>query len=108
MTIPFIAFVLFVSFVSYKVFFGEYLFNKMINLKTYEELNRVLQINPYSDRYHLVAAELNLAIANSIAKKTDIKDEDKNTISQLIQQSITEAKAAVSLNPQKASNWDNL
>ncbi|EKE04987.1 MAG: putative tpr repeat protein [uncultured bacterium] len=108
MTIPFIAFVLFVSFVSYKAFYSEYLFNKMINLKTYEDLNKVLQINPYSDRYHLVAAELNLAIANSIAKKTDIKDEDKNTISQLIQQSITEAKAAVSLNPQKASNWDNL
>lgn len=115
MTIPFIAFVMFVSFVSFKAFYSEYLFNnaiKLLNkndgLKAYDELNKVIQINTYSDRYHLASAELNIAIANSIAQKTDIKDEDKNTISQLVGQSITEAKAAVSLNPQKSSNWDNL
>lgn len=115
MTIPFIGFVLFVSFASFKAFYSEYLFNNVVKLlksnegvKAYDELNKVILFNPYSDRYHLASAEINLAIANSIAKKETVTDEDKNTISQLIQQSITEAKAAVSLNPQKSSNWDNL
>ena len=76
MTIPFIAFVLFVSFVSFKAFNSEYLFNNAIKLlskndglKAYDELNKLIQINPYSDRYHLATAEINIAIANSIAKR---------------------------------------
>ena len=115
MTIPFIAFVLFVSFVSFKAFNSEYLFNNAIKLlskndglKAYDEMNKLIQINPNTNRYHLATAEINIAIANTIAKKTDNRDEGKNTISQLIQQSINESKVAVSLNPQKSSNWDNL
>jgi cytochrome c-type biogenesis protein CcmH/NrfG len=51
-----------------------------------------------------------MLLANNLAaqKKDKLTDEDKQNINQAIQAAISEAKAAVALNPQKASNWENL
>jgi tetratricopeptide (TPR) repeat protein len=75
---------------------------------TYEFLRQAINTNPYVDRYHASYSQINLALANSIAQKEDITDQDRETIAQLIQQAIREAKATVTLNPQRAGNWEVL
>jgi tetratricopeptide (TPR) repeat protein len=75
---------------------------------TYEFLRQAINTNPYVDRYHASYSQINLALANSIAQNEDIADQDRETITQLIQQAIREAKATVTLNPQRAGNWEVL
>lgn len=74
----------------------------------YNRLILAIQTNPYAERYRLSYSQLNLALANSLAAKKDLTDQDRTTITQLVQQAINEGKAAVSLNPQKVTNWENL
>lgn len=80
--------------------------------KTYALLGQAINTDPYVDRYHASFAQVNLAIARSVvtSKKDpkDLTDSDKNTISQLIQQSIREGQATVALNPTRAANWQVL
>lgn len=64
-----------------------------------------ININPGVDRYRLSYSQLNLAIAQNIAAKKELSDDDKNAISQLIQIAIQEGKASVALNPTRADNW---
>jgi len=71
-------------------------------------MNKTIKTNPFVDRYHLAAADMNSLISQSLSKKKDLSDEDKKTIANLIQQSIREAKAAAGLNPRKSSNWEKL
>lgn len=79
------------------------------NAKTaYDELRLAININPSIDRYHATFDQLDLALARGLAQKKDITDQDKNTVAQLIQQAIGEAKAAVALNPQRSANWELL
>ena len=74
----------------------------------YDTLQQAIQGNPYTDRYHISYAQVNLALANSIAQNENISDQDRNTIAQLIQQAIREGKTAVALNPTRAGNWEVL
>ena len=53
--------------------------------KTYDFVNRSIKLNPYSDRYHLFAANINYSLGSSIAKKQDLTDQEKETITKLIQ-----------------------
>lgn len=75
---------------------------------TYNLLINAINQNPQVDRYRITYSQVNLALANSIAGKEELSDQDRQTIAQLVQQSIREAKAAVALNPQISSNWENL
>jgi thioredoxin-like negative regulator of GroEL len=75
---------------------------------TYELLRQAINTNPYVDRYHASYSQINLALANSIARNENVTDQDRETIAQLIQQAIREAKATVTLNPQRAGNWEIL
>lgn len=74
----------------------------------YSLLQGAIAISPYVDRYHISYAQINLALANSIASNKEITDQDRATIAQLIQQAIREGKNAVALNPQRAANWEVL
>ena len=49
-------------------------------------------------------------IANNLAQKDPkkITEQDRQTITQAIQASISEGKTVVSLNPQKADGWQGL
>jgi tetratricopeptide (TPR) repeat protein len=75
---------------------------------TYDALKTTININPYVDRYHSTYAQVNLALARSLGQKKELTDQDRATIAQLIQQGIREAKATVTLNPQRAGNWEVL
>jgi tetratricopeptide (TPR) repeat protein len=98
-----------------QAFYSELLYLKSIKsinsgdgLKAYELINKSISINQYADKYHLLAASINLAIAENIAKKENLSDSDKETISKLVQQAIAEGKAGVTVNPKKSVNWEAL
>jgi tetratricopeptide (TPR) repeat protein/succinate dehydrogenase hydrophobic anchor subunit len=76
----------------------------------YEELRTAINTNNRIEKYHIDFSRVNMLVANNVAqkKKEDIKEADRQTIAQAIQASIAEAKAAVALNPQKSTNWENL
>jgi len=87
--------------------------------QAYENMRNAIILNPYIERYRINFSQLNLILANNIAQKAgkpqekdqkpyELTEQDKQNISQAIQAAISEAKAAVSLNPQKALNWENL
>jgi tetratricopeptide (TPR) repeat protein/O-antigen ligase len=80
--------------------------------KTYDNLQQAINLNPFVDRYHASYAQVNLAIARSIAATVkdpkDLTDAQKNTILQLIQQAIREGQNTVTLNPTRAANWQVL
>lgn len=75
---------------------------------TYDLQIKAIQFNSYNEGYRTVYSQTNLALANSIASKPDISDQDRQNISQLIQQAIQEAKTATALNKNKVTNWENL
>lgn len=115
LSFPLIAFIVLGLFYGYKSFYSEYLYGVAIKaisandgVKAYDNFNKAIAVNPYIDRYHNASAEINIAIATNLAKKTDITDQDKTTIAELIQQAIREGKAGVSVNPRKSSNWEKL
>lgn len=115
-SIPVILSLLVAGYLYGMAFYADILFTKSIKevnngqgIKAYDLVNKALSINRYSDKYHLFSAGINLALAENIAQKgNELTDKDKETISNLIQQAIAEGKAAVSVNPQKSSNWDAL
>jgi len=88
--------------------------------QTYNNMRQAIILNPYIERFRLNFSQLNLILANNIAAKANqqpqgkdqkpyqLTEQDRQNISQAIQAAIFEAKAAVSLNPQKALNWENL
>lgn len=90
------------------------------NAKTvYDNIRQAIILNPYIERYRINFSQVNLLIANNIAAKAgqtqgkdgkpyELTENDRQNITQAIQAAINEAKAAVTLNPQKASNWENL
>lgn len=75
---------------------------------TYDSLIETINQNPSVDRYRITYSQVNLALANNIASKKDLTDQDRQVITQLIQQAIREGQAAVSLNAGHAQNWENL
>lgn len=113
--LPFLVIIVLSSYFASKVITSEYRFNQALQAikeqkiePAFKLLNQAITINPKIDRYHLVASSINLAVAQSISKNENLSEEDKNLIIQLVQQGILEAKAATSLNPKRAGNWENL
>jgi len=114
-TAPVIISVAFLTYYSYGIVKGEYTYYKALaaanrneGQATYNLLRSAINTNPYVDRYHASYSQVNLALANSIAASEEITDQQRNTIAQLIQQAIREGKSTVSLNPQRAGNWELL
>lgn len=108
------------SFMLGKLYMSEYMFQKSLtnnNLKSvYETMRTAVSYNPYNEKMRTNFAQVHLLIANTIAGRTtrneqgqpQLSETDRQTISQAIQAAIDEAKAVVSLNPNKATNWELL
>jgi len=62
-------------------------------------------LNPYIERYRLNFSQTNLFVAKQMATRSN---PDQAIITSSVQQAINEAQSAISLNPKKASNWENL
>ena len=82
-------------------------------VKSYDTMRLAINTNPQVDRYHSSYSQVNLAIANAIVQssltnQTQITDQDRTNIAQLIQQAIREGKSTVALNPLRSGNWEIL
>ncbi len=92
--------------------------NKNDGKATYELLQSAIQQNPLVDRYHASYAQINLALARSIigdkqslasdAGKKTLTDDEKNSVSSLIQQAVREGQNTVALNQERSGNWEVL
>lgn len=76
--------------------------------KTYDTLIATIKTNPYRDTYRVAYSQTNMLIANTLASNKNLSDADRETVTQLVQQAIREAKNAVALNPTKVTNVENL
>jgi tetratricopeptide (TPR) repeat protein len=76
--------------------------------ETYNLQIEAIRSNPFEARYRLAYSNTNLAIANGLASKENLTDEDRQTITQLVSQAIREGKNGTALAPQNAGAWENL
>jgi len=113
--IPCFLFLVFSFWFLGRAYAAEFYFNQSLvalnqnqGTQTYNLMIKSISLNPYREAFRLNYSQVNLALANALASKKDITDQDRNNISALVQQSIREAKTAVSLNPTSANNWSNL
>lgn len=78
----------------------------------YNLQREALAIFPYRSDYYRIFSQLNLGLANSISqgvpKGSKPSDQVQQTVSQLLQQAVANARTAVALAPVNAVNWDNL
>lgn len=79
-----------------------------LGTKTYNSQIQAISLNPDNDTYHASYSQTNLALADAIAAQPNLTDQQKSTVIQLVQQAIREARAAATINPNRASNWENL
>lgn len=75
---------------------------------TYSLQIKAIAVNPYYAEYRKTYSQTNLAIAQTLLNNEDISDEDKEKASTLIQQSVREAKSAISLEGRNSTYWSNL
>jgi len=108
------------TFMLGRLYVSEYLFQKALTTNNlvgvYDTMRTAVSYNPYNERIRTNFAQVNLLIANTVAGKATkdekgqptLSEQDRTTVSQAIQAAIDEAKAVVSLNPNKATNWELL
>ena len=82
--------------------------NNNLGTQAYNLQIRALEFNPNRANYRTTYAQTNLALANALAANPDLSDQDQATVSQLVQQSIREAKNAIAIDPNNAIYWTNL
>lgn len=75
---------------------------------SYAYLQKAIKVNPKVDRYHASFAQVDLAVAATLAQKTDLTDDERKTIAELVQHSINEGKITASLNSDNSDNWELL
>jgi len=80
--------------------------NKGVEL--YNKQTQAKQLNPYNDGIRRAYAITNLRIAEALSNKADITDQEKQQVSQLLQQAVNEARAAIAIDPSVATNHSNL
>lgn len=73
--------------------------------ETYLLQQGAISLNPYLDRYHLNFANTCFLLANSLAARTDLTDQERQMILPLIQQAINEASRGTALAGYKSENW---
>ena len=114
-TVILLAFVGYISYFTFKVAIAEYQLNQARIALTKNDAKAVYQSSlkaieqiPSMTSYRLSYSQVNLSLAAAISQKPDLTDEEKQDISQLVSQSIREAKLATALRPSDTMSWQNL
>lgn len=114
-TIPGILLSVIFLFFVYKTAVADFYYKKSIVAASQNNGNDTLrfqaqsiQNNPNQDVYHLALAQTSLAIANNLATKSNPTDQEKQLITSLLNQSVTEARTATTVNPLNVNNWEGL
>jgi tetratricopeptide (TPR) repeat protein len=113
--IPVFILILFIAYATARIYLGEVFYHRGITelsqsqgTNSYKDLTQAVRYNPYPDRYRLALSQTDLGLANALAGKKNLSEEDKQNIPKLVSQSIEEARAAIILNRTNPANWDNL
>lgn len=77
-------------------------------VKAYELQQKAVAINPYYDVFRRRYSATSALIAIALSNKADITENEKQQVSALLQQSVTEARAATTLDSADSQNWTNL
>ncbi len=114
-SVPLLLLILSSLFFIGRAYAAEVFFNRSLNnisrnegTNAYNNQIKAISLNPYNDIYRISYSQTNLLLADALARKSDISDQDRQNITTLVQQSIREAKVAVSLNKNKITDWENL
>lgn len=98
-----------------KLYAADYYFKKSLEAgqankgtETYNLQIKAVSLAPAVDRYRVAYSNTNLALAQALADQGNLSDQDRETVTTLIQQAIREARAAGQINPNQAINWANL
>ncbi|MEI8068052.1 MAG: tetratricopeptide repeat protein [Candidatus Shapirobacteria bacterium] len=75
---------------------------------TYNLQIKAIAINPLNANYRKIYSQTNLALAQNLLANKDMSEDDKQKASTLIQQSVRESKAAISLSGNNSAYWANL
>ncbi len=75
---------------------------------TYLNLQRAIALQPNNSSYRRSYASTNLALAQSLTTKKDLTDQEKQSLTTLVQQALRESRNAASLNPAETENWETL
>jgi tetratricopeptide (TPR) repeat protein len=75
---------------------------------TYQMEIKAIAINPNQPDYRKIYSQTNLALAQNLLSNKDVSSDDKQKAATLIQQSVREAKTAISLDSNNSSYWSNL
>ena len=111
--LPILAATFYAGFIFYKVYAGETYIRSSIaaatrneGAKTFEYQTKAIEMNPQRATYHNAYAQTNLALANSIASKESLTDQDRQTIQQLIAQAIRNTRLSTEvINPLNVDSW---
>jgi len=113
--VPVLAGIIALSFFGTKAVSAEITYKKSLDAltqnnakETYNLMIAATNESPYVDRYHASLAQVNMALATSLASNKNLTDTDRTNITQLVQQAINEGKATVTLNPGRVGNWEIL
>ena len=101
-------------FQLFRMYSGEYYIRQAIAAAaqnngslTYQMQVKAININPRRDAYHNAYAQTNMALANTLASKPDLTDQEKVTIQTLIAQAIRSSRVTTeTLNPTNVANWE--
>lgn len=74
----------------------------------YELQQKAVSINPYLDTFRRRYSATSALIAIALSNKAELTDAEKQQVSALLQQSVTEARAATTLDGFDSQNWANL
>ncbi len=74
----------------------------------YEKTLQAIKLFPQMTLYRLSFSQINLSLAIALSQKDLLSDLERENITQLLSQSISEAKLAVNLAPGDAKAWQNL
>lgn len=75
--------------------------------QTYDLMRQAMQLNPFHPDYRFIFSRTNLALANLIAGQAELTDAQRQSINQLISQSVEHGKLAIQLYP-SSGTWENL
>jgi hypothetical protein len=74
----------------------------------YDNHLKAIQLYPRMTVYHMSFADTNMSLASALSQKQNLSDEEKTTVSTLVQQAVSEGKTATSLRPNYSGAWVSL
>ena len=112
--IPMIAISLVGMYFGYRLYAAEYFMRQSLEAaqvnngaETYRLQGKALNLSPRRDEYQNTYAQTNLAIAVNLSTRANLSDDDKNTIQNLVAQSIRSIRLSTEvLNPVNVSGWE--